>query len=149
MAESTNNRKDKLIMRECISALTYYAVSATFEDKSASAISAKVRDLIEHTMLYWGLENEAAINDYLDKFDNEVEESMRGNLLGPTVDVFSACADALTGLSVHGMDLINAHENDAYAMEQALAVGNLMNEIANHFGITQEMTFASDTNRQI
>lgn len=149
MVESTNNRKDKAIMRECCSALTYYAVSVVFDDKSAStAATEKVRDLIENVTLYWGLGGESTVKDYLDNFDYEVEESKRGNLIGADVDIYSACADSLTGLAVHGMDLINNHENDAYAMKQALLVGGLMNEIAYHFGITQEMTYASDTDRQ-
>jgi len=119
-------------------------------DNHSTAISDKMRDLVENIAAYWGLEHGVGakpVEEFMSELEDKVHGAVRGRLFD--VDTYSACADALTGLAQHGTDLINAHGDDTHTMKEALYVGRLMKEIADYYDINEEITYASDTNRQL
>jgi len=139
-------RQDKIIMRECVNGLGVYAALVSM-DRHNSSEADKIRGLIANIVPYWGLDegvNAKPLEDFLQEFDDMVDNARHGRGFDP--DTFTACSDALTGLAQHGQDLVNSQGKDA--MSEILQAGDVMNETAEYFGYTQEMTFASDSARQ-
>ena len=146
--ETTESRKDKAIMRECVTALTDYAALIAANEIS-SGKTEKIRDLTENIILYWGLHDGSGakpLDEFMGEFEKKVDSATRNRFAD--VDTYPACHDALTGLAQHGMDMINNHAGEAYSMNQALIIGRRMNEIAEYYGIVQEITYAEGCDRQ-
>ena len=137
------NRKDKAVMRDCIDGLGVYAAMVAL-DRYNTSKSAEISGLISDLVHYWGLdsgEDSKPVDDFLQEFDDVVDDAVRNG--GIDADSYKACADILTGLARYGEEMASTQGSDA--MGDMIKIGDLLNEVAEYFGYTQELTFASDS----
>jgi|GEM_PF-293808 len=138
------DERDKAVIRECIDGLGVYAAMVAQEGRNTSKV-AEIRELISDLVPYWGLdygEGSKSLDDFLREFDDKVDIALRRGL---DADTYEACNAVLTGLARYGEEMVIAQGDSA--MGEMLRIGDLMNEVAEYFGYTQEMVFASDSCR--
>ena len=138
-------RKDKIIMRNCISALADYAALVAIDTRNKNK-AEELRDLIGTITSYWGFDDDAgtkSTDDFMQDFDYKVDDALRGQVVD--VDTFAACGDALTGLALYGSIMVNFHGSDIFALSEAIRSADLLIEIADYYGMNEEIMFAKES----
>jgi hypothetical protein len=131
---------DKAIMRDCIEGLGVYAASKAV-DNHIEAKTKEMRDMVETLASYWCLDDgpdAKSIDEFLQEFDDKVDTAIRSDSVD--ADYHAACANTLTGLARYGEELNVAQGNDA--MGEMLKVADLLEEVGEYFGYSQELEFA-------
>ena len=145
-ASELASRQNRKVMIDCVDALGDYAALLIIESSNTTA-ARELRELVSGIVQYWGLdigENANSVEDFLSDFDERVDFS--GHIRTSDIDTFSVCSNILTGLAQHGMDVINSQGSDA--MYEILKTADLLNEVGDYFGFTQETEFAKSSARQ-
>jgi hypothetical protein len=139
------DRESKAIIRGCIDGLAVYAALVSI-DRHSRHEANEIRGFIENLAQYWGLdagENAKSVDIILRAFDDKVDIVMSKKL---DADTYTACADSLTGLSHHGMELIVCQGSDV--MDEIVQVCDLLYEVSDYFDYPQEVTYAADSIKQ-
>ena len=139
------DRESKAIIRGCIDGLAVYAALVSI-DRHSRHEANEIRGFIENLAQYWGLdagENAKSVDIILRAFDDKVDIVMSKKL---DADTYTACADSLTGLSHHGMELIVCQGSDV--MDEIIKVCDLLYEVSDYFDYPQEVKYAVDSIKQ-
>lgn len=140
------SRRNKNVMLDCVDALGDYAALLVSEGRGTSAPAKKLREAVSDMVPYWGLDADSndgmSVEAFLRNFDNKVDDA---RIRAADVDTYSVCSDALTGLALHGEDLIGSQGSDA--MHEILTIADLLDEVGDYFGFTQETEFAEGSAR--
>lgn len=134
------SRADKAVIRDCVEGLGVYA-ALTAVGSNSEYKTKDIRSMVDTLVSYWCLGEEAdgkTHAEFMQEFDDRVDTAIRSG--GIDADLYEACANTLTGIARYGEDLYVAHGNDA--MEEMLKIAELLEEIGEYFGYTQELEFA-------
>ena len=143
--ENMNGRKERVVIRNCMTALGDYAALVATDTKS-DAKAKEINDIVGTMASYWGFEHcegGKTVEEFQQEFEDRVDDALRGNTID--VDTFSACSDALTGLALYAEEMQDVHGGDEFAMNEMLRAGDLLVEIADYYGVKEEVDFAKDS----
>ena len=124
-------RRDKALISRCVDGLGLYAAQIAVENKNSSKID-ELRKLAENLVCYWGLnddylnENAKPLDEYLQAFDERVDEARTGGAI--VGDVYQSSHNVIFGLHRYGGEMVVSQGADA--MKDILDVSDLMKEIA-------------------
>ena len=138
-------RQNKKVMMDCVEALGDYAALLVNDGNGTSTPAKKLREIVSDAVPYWGLDADddgMSVEAYLRNFDNKVHDA---RISPHDCDTFSICSDLLTGLAQYGEDMVNAQGSDA--MKEILQIADLLEEVGEYFGFSQETEFANGSAR--